>query len=44
MQIIRRRSTTRRVFDTIINITAVLGYVIIVVLWIWWNWYTGGPK
>jgi hypothetical protein len=45
MQIIRRKSTARRVFDTIINITAAAGYVLIVVLWIWWRWYTeGGPK
>lgn len=45
MQIIRRKSTARRVFDTIINITAVLGYVTIVAVWIWWRWYTeGGPK
>ena len=44
MQIIRKRSTAGRVFAMIINITAVLGYVTLVAVWIWWNWYTGGPK
>ena len=45
MLVIHRRSTAGRVFDTIINIIAVLGYVTIIVAYIWFRWYTeGGPK
>ena len=45
MQIIRRPSRTRRALSVIINITAIMGYVVLIAVWIWWRWYTeGGPK
>lgn len=44
MQIIRQPSRMRRALSVIINVTAIMGYVVLVALWIWWQWYTGGPK
>lgn len=35
----------KRVFGIIINMLAILGYVSLVVAYIWYRWYTeGGPQ
>lgn len=34
----------KRVADTAVTILAVSGYIIVIVTWIWWQWYTGGPS
>lgn len=35
----------KRAFGIIINITAVLGYVLAVAMYVWFRWYTeGGPQ
>ena len=44
MRITKQPSRIRGAVSVIINITAIMGYVVLVALWIWWQWYTGGPK
>lgn len=34
----------RRVGSIAINVLAVSGYITLIVAYIWWHWYTGGPS
>lgn len=44
MQIVKRPSRIRGAVSVIINITAIMGYVVAIALYVWFQWYTGGPK